>query len=110
VTGASHPPPATVAPSRPVQIFNGNVTGTGFSHVPGGSNNRDKSVLSFHYYCWFIDIAGTNITNLTRIECDLGLGGSACAAELLRRLLPVPCGQTVIHHPFSYLLERPASV
>ena len=65
-----------VPTSRKPQIFNGNVTGTGFTHVPGGEQNRDKSVLSFHYYCWFFDIVGTNVTNLTRVECDLGLGVS----------------------------------
>mmetsp|Transcript_16786 Transcript_16786/g.33483 ORF Transcript_16786/g.33483 Transcript_16786/m.33483 type:complete len:497 (+) Transcript_16786:14-1504(+) len=33
-------------------IFNGEVSGSGFDRVPGGSEWSDKSVLSFHYYCW----------------------------------------------------------
>jgi endoglycosylceramidase len=31
--------------------FNGNWFGTGFCHVPGGDAYRDRSVLSYHYYC-----------------------------------------------------------
>lgn len=34
-------------------IFNGTVSGSGFTHVPGGEQHRDKSVFSFHYYCWW---------------------------------------------------------
>jgi endoglycosylceramidase len=34
-------------------IFNGTVSGSGFTHVPGGHEHADKSVFSFHYYCWW---------------------------------------------------------
>lgn len=34
-------------------IFNGSLTGSGFSHVPGGASFAEKSVFSFHYYCWW---------------------------------------------------------
>jgi endoglycosylceramidase len=34
-------------------IFNGTVSGSGFDHVPGGSEYVNKSVFSFHYYCWW---------------------------------------------------------
>ncbi|KAF6016414.1 hypothetical protein EB796_025298 [Bugula neritina] len=34
-------------------IIHGDTLGTGFSHVPGGDKYKDRSVLSFHYYCWF---------------------------------------------------------
>ena len=33
-------------------IFNGQVSGSGFDQVPGGPEWSDKSVLSYHYYCW----------------------------------------------------------
>ena len=31
-------------------FFNENFMDTGFTHVPGGSNNKNRSVLSYHYY------------------------------------------------------------
>ena len=34
--------------------FNGNITGTGFSRVPGGEKYTNLSVLSYHYYCWIL--------------------------------------------------------
>ena len=34
-------------------ILHGSELGTGFTHVPGGKAYSDRSVLSFHYYCWF---------------------------------------------------------
>ena len=34
-------------------IFNGNLTGSGFDHVPGGADFAGSSVFSFHYYCWW---------------------------------------------------------
>ena len=30
--------------------LNGKYFGTGFTHVPGGDDYRDRSVLSYHYY------------------------------------------------------------
>jgi len=33
---------------------NGNYVGTGFDKVPGGDAFRNRSVLSFHYYCWYV--------------------------------------------------------
>ena len=47
-------------------IFNGTVTGSGFTHVPGGASHADKSVLSFHYYCWWYTPDG----NFTKLTCD----------------------------------------
>ncbi len=38
-------------------VLNGNITGSGFSGVPGGPALRPKSVFSVHYYCWFLDAA-----------------------------------------------------
>ncbi|CAF3644939.1 unnamed protein product [Rotaria sp. Silwood1] len=36
--------------------LNGKLFGTGFSHVPGGKAYRDRSVLSYHYYCTVLAI------------------------------------------------------
>ncbi|CAF2690929.1 unnamed protein product [Rotaria sp. Silwood2] len=36
--------------------LNGKLFGTGFSHVPGGKAYRDRSVLSYHYYCTILAI------------------------------------------------------
>ena len=32
-------------------IFNGSITGSGFTHVPGGPDYRNRSAYTFHYYC-----------------------------------------------------------
>eukprot|EP01126_Amoeba_proteus_P055817 TRINITY_DN6951_c0_g2_i3.p1 TRINITY_DN6951_c0_g2~~TRINITY_DN6951_c0_g2_i3.p1 ORF type:complete len:466 (-),score=64.19 TRINITY_DN6951_c0_g2_i3:49-1446(-) len=32
-------------------VFEGKVVGSGFSQVPGGDDFRNRSVLSYHYYC-----------------------------------------------------------
>jgi endoglycosylceramidase len=51
-------------------IFNGTVTGSGFTHVPGGEQFADKSVFSFHYYCWWWSPDG----QLTKETCDKMFG------------------------------------
>jgi endoglycosylceramidase len=40
-------------------FLSGNYSGTGFSTVPGGDEYRDRSVLSYHYYCWFLPVNET---------------------------------------------------
>jgi endoglycosylceramidase len=48
-------------------IFNGTVLGSGLDHVPGGQDHLDKSVFSFHYYCWWY----SDLTNdMQRQTCD----------------------------------------
>lgn len=47
-------------------IFNGTVTWSGFDHVPGGKEFANKSVFSFHYYCWWY----TNGEGLEKRTCD----------------------------------------
>ena len=32
-------------------IFSGNISGSGFEHVPGGAAYRNRSAYSYHYYC-----------------------------------------------------------
>jgi hypothetical protein len=34
-------------------VLNGEIVGSGFKHVPGGPAYNDRSVFSYHYYCWF---------------------------------------------------------
>ena len=47
-------------------IFNGTLSGSGFSQVPGGKSYANKSVFSFHYYCWWY----TDGENLEKRTCD----------------------------------------
>ena len=51
-------------------IFNGTITGSGFTHVPGGPEHADHSVFSFHYYCWWF----TTGDGLERRTCDKHFG------------------------------------
>jgi endoglycosylceramidase len=51
-------------------IFNGTVSGSGFDHVPGGSEYSNKSVFSFHYYCWWYTSTG----EYTKVTCDQHFG------------------------------------
>lgn len=52
-------------------VLNGNVTGSGLTHAPGGPSERASSVFSVHYYCWLLDAAkGTFL----RQACDRALG------------------------------------
>ncbi|CAF0879721.1 unnamed protein product [Adineta ricciae] len=54
--------------------LNGKYFGTGFSHVPGGDDYRDRSVLSYHYYCIIlslIPIPGNSTVPISdRVVCD----------------------------------------
>ena len=52
-------------------IFNGTVTGSGFDHVPGGADFAEKSVFSFHYYCWWFTDDGKQLGKRT---CDERFG------------------------------------
>jgi endoglycosylceramidase len=48
-------------------IFNGDILGSGFDHVPGGITYQNASVFSFHYYCWWY----SDTTNdMQRKTCD----------------------------------------
>ncbi|KAI0207127.1 Endoglycoceramidase [Lamellibrachia satsuma] len=37
-------------------VLNGSRMGSGFSAVPGGPDFRNRSVFSYHYYCWILDV------------------------------------------------------
>lgn len=70
-------------------IFNGELLGSGFDHVPG--NRPDASVLSFHYYCWWYSEDSLNRKTCDRlfgpkvieaIKRDMkAIGGSAMMTE-----------------------------
>jgi len=74
-------------------IFNGSVTGSGFTQVPGGEEFRTKSVFSFHYYCWWFTEDDKDLQKVTcdkkfgpkifdQVEEDISrLGGSAMLTE-----------------------------
>ena len=47
-------------------IFNGTVSGSGFTAVPGGDNFKNTSLFSFHYYCWWFTDGG----ELDKETCD----------------------------------------
>lgn len=51
-------------------IFNGTVSGSGFTHVPGGAEYAEKSVFSFHYYCWWYSETGEYVKQ----TCDRMFG------------------------------------
>jgi endoglycosylceramidase len=50
--------------------------GTGFDSVPGGNEYRNRSVLSYHYYCWLLnpDDEGKPFGWKARLFCDDILG------------------------------------
>jgi len=48
---------------------------SGFSHVPGGDEYADRSVFSFHYYCWFAKNGdGQSYPSMEKAACDDFLG------------------------------------
>jgi len=47
-------------------ILNGTASGSGFTEVPGGAQYANKSVFSFHYYCWWYGNGG----EYNRHTCD----------------------------------------
>ena len=54
-------------------ILNGQIVGTGFTKAPG--DDPSKTVLSWHYYCWFLQFNENPLKNNTfpmidRIGCD----------------------------------------
>ncbi|CAF1390470.1 unnamed protein product [Rotaria sordida] len=61
--------PITFSERHSDQIF-----GSGFSHVPGGKDYQNRSVLSYHYYCTALAInpvpGNENIPMLDRVLCN----------------------------------------
>lgn len=52
-------------------ILNGTISGSGFTHVPGGAAYVEKSVFSFHYYCWWFNDENSTFQKQT---CDEKFG------------------------------------
>ena len=54
--------------------LNGKYFGTGFTHVPGGDEYRNRSVLSYHYYCIILSLVpvpgNSTIPVFDRVLCD----------------------------------------
>ena len=54
--------------------LNGKYFGTGFTQVPGGDDYRNRSVLSYHYYCTILAIepvpGNKTIPVFDRVLCD----------------------------------------
>lgn len=54
--------------------LNGKYFGTGFTHVPGGDDYRNRSVLSYHYYCIILSLVpvpgNETIPVFDRLLCD----------------------------------------
>ncbi|CAF1048924.1 unnamed protein product [Rotaria sordida] len=54
--------------------LNGKYFGTKFTHVPGGDNYRNRSVLSYHYYCIILSLesvpGNSTILLFDRVLCD----------------------------------------
>jgi len=48
------------------QAFDGEATGSGFDHVPGGRKYRDVSAYSFHMYCWALEFAPSDASDLVK--------------------------------------------
>ncbi|CAF0900617.1 unnamed protein product [Rotaria sordida] len=54
--------------------LNGKYFGSGFTHVPGGDDYRNRSVLSYHYYCIILSLIpvpdNSTIPFFDRVLCD----------------------------------------
>jgi endoglycosylceramidase len=62
---------------------------SGFDHVPGGDEYGDRSVFSFHYYCFFAKNGdGTTYPSMEKKACDEFLGPAVFDAvdETAKRL------------------------
>ena len=72
------PPPHFSSPvslDRSISVrLNGKYAGTGFTHVPGGEQYCDRSVLSYHYYCIILSLVpvpgNETIPIYDRLVCD----------------------------------------
>ena len=51
-------------------VFDNKIAGSGFDHVPGGDNYRNRSSFSYHYYCSSFDPNWKDRPEWTKIICD----------------------------------------
>ena len=57
------------------------VLGTGFDRVPGGEEEKSKSILAFHYYCWWYDYP--KLRKLVKQTCDHAFAPQVSSSRLL---------------------------
>lgn len=55
-------------------IFEGKVAGSGFTHVPGGDEYKNRSALSYHYYCDSFTPKPIDKPFYKRLICDDAVG------------------------------------
>jgi len=55
-------------------IFDGNKTGSGYDHVPGGDEFIDRSAFSFHYYCSTFSPNYNSKPRMQKAICDRTFG------------------------------------
>lgn len=51
-------------------ILDGKILGSGFDHVPGGDDFRNRSAFSYHYYCKSFVSNWENLPFWTETICD----------------------------------------
>ena len=55
-------------------IFDSKIVGSGFDHVPGGDDYRNRSAFSYHYYCESFVPNWKNEPIVRRVICDDTIG------------------------------------
>lgn len=55
-------------------VFEGKIAGSGFDHVPGGTEYRDRSAFSYHYYCSSFDPKWPDQPAVRKVICDSTVG------------------------------------
>lgn len=75
--------------------LNGNYSGTGFTYVPGGEEYRDRSVLSYHYYCTIVQAipvpGNESIPVFDRLICDDVEGPALFRSALVCKIKSLNC-------------------
>lgn len=89
--------------------FNGNYSGSGFTHVPGGDEYRNRSVFSYHYYCTIIQVipvpGNESIPIFDRLMCDDIEGPDLFRSAFVRRIKIIH-SVSLIQRKLTYILDR----
>lgn len=51
-------------------FFEGKIAGSGFTHVPGGDDYKNRSAYAYHYYCGSLVQNWEGKPELTKYFCD----------------------------------------
>ena len=74
-------------PEEKKEIRN-SVFGPGLTQVPGGPDYNNRTVMSWHYYCWIMDLdggtSGDPANILVQIFCDVLLGPNVFKTAQMR--------------------------